>query len=823
MDARQFIRDLTTDRRYRGQVVHVREIEPRDAAYAEPAGGIDEDLRSLLRRENIHRLYAHQASAIDALRAGRDVVIVTATASGKTLCYNLPVVQTLLGDSSARALYVYPTKALAQDQFGTLSEWAGDLRLHRVLRPAVYDGDTPRHNRTRIRREASVVLTNPDMLHVGILPYHGRWHAFLRDLRYVVLDEVHTYRGIFGSHVAGVVRRLLRLCEHYGSRPQVVCCSATIANPAELTEKLTGRAMTLIDNDGSPRGRKHFVLWQPPMLDGETGLCRRSANREAVELLAELVRRRTQTIAFTKARVVTELLYKYAREALAGEGDLAERIRPYRGGYLPLERRQIEQALFRGELLAVAATNALELGIDVGGVDATILVGFPGTICSTWQQAGRAGRSSQDSLAVLVAYDDPVDQFLMRHPEYLFGASHEHAVIDPANPHILEAQLRCACFEKPLTAADQERFGPVAMKVAEICAAEGEMRAIDGRFYWASTDCPAAQSSLRMMSSDTYAIADLSAGGKVIGQVDAISAPELVYPQAVYLHEARSYLVRRMDTEAKIATVAPCEVDYYTQPILRSSCLLGEASDTRPFRGGEAFYGPADVTWQTIAFRKIKYYTMERIGQTKLDLPAQTLPTTAAWWAIAEEMRDEIAAGGYNPIEALCGLRNLMLATLPSLAMCDRRDISGMVDSSNLGRPAVVIYDRYPGGMGFAQQGYELLDTWLEMCGQIARECSCEAGCPSCVGLANLRPPIHGDPDLGGSMPVPNKAATLLLLRLLDQGKTRTTEAQRAQSREETEEEKEAAGSKRPATDSQRTEDHAAASALGCSLSDAGC
>ena len=427
--------------------------------------------------------------------------------------------------------------------------------------------------------------------------------------------------------------------------------------------------------------------------------------------------------------------------------------------------------MFSGKLLAVSATNALELGIDVGGMDAAILVGFPGTICSTWQQAGRAGRSTQDSLVVLVAYDDPVDQYLMRHPDYLFGASHEHAVIDPSNPHILAAQLSCACFEKPLTADDERWFGPLATKVAEICAEDGQMRAIDGRFYWSSTEFPARGTGLRMVSNDTYAIVDTAAGGKVLGQVDSISAPELVYPQAIYLHEGRSYQVDQMDAEAKIASVHPVEVDYYTQAVLASSCRLGSPLQHRQHAGGELFYGPADVTWQTIAFRKVKYYTMELIGQDQLDLPPQTLPTTAAWWTASEEMRQALAHAGYNPIEALCGLRNLMLAALPSLAMCDRRDISGMVESANLGRPTVVIYDRYLGGLGFSQQGYELLETWLEMCGQIVRECPCEGGCPSCVGLANLRPPIHGDPDLGSGMPVPNKAATLLLLDLLDREK----------------------------------------------------
>ncbi len=766
MDARSFIKEITGSRAYRDQLIHVQAIPPREAQYAQPRCEIPEVLWSLLRRQNIHRLYTHQAAAIDAVADGNDVVIVTGTASGKTLCYNLPVVRELLADPAARAMYMFPTKALAQDQLGVLQRWAGEEELIESLRPAVYDGDTPSHTRTKVRSRANIVLTNPDMLHVGILPYHTKWHEFLRNLRYIVIDEVHTYRGIFGSHVAGVIRRLLRMCAHYGSRPRLICSSATVANPLELAQKLTGRSMTLVDNDGAPRGRKYFALWNPPFL-ADDNVSRRSANVEAVELLAELVRRRVQTIVFGKARVVVELIYKYATEMLAGEGDLARRIRPYRGGYLPAERRQIEKDLFSGELLAVAATNALELGIDVGGMDAAILVGFPGTICSTWQQAGRAGRSSQDSLVVLIGYDDPIDQYLMRHPEYFFTASHEHGVIDPWNPLILEGQISCACFEKPFSAADHEFFGPLGPKVAQILAEEGQTKAIDGRYYWSSSEFPSKRVNLRTISDDTYSIADSSKGGAVIGNVDSISAPELVYPGAVYLHEGAGYLVRKLDLEMKIATVEPANVDYYTQPVLSSACRLQAASEQKAFGDGQMFFGPADVTWQTIAFRKIKYYTMDLVGQDKLDLPAQTLATTGMWWAVSEGMRQSVAAAGYNPIEALMGVRNLMLAALPALAMCDRRDISGMVDSSNLGVPIIFVYDRYTGGVGFAQAGFELIDHWLDISGRMVRECPCDTGCPSCVGLANLRPPLHQDPDLGGGYPVPNKQATVLLLDLV--------------------------------------------------------
>jgi DEAD/DEAH box helicase domain-containing protein len=769
MDVSKFLRDLTGGRHYRGQIVTAKTLPGRPARYGECRLAMPEAVLSALRRQNIHRLYTHQAAAIDALREGRDVVVVTGTASGKTVCYNAPVAAELLQDPQARALYMFPTKALAQDQLGAIERLRdGSQELSGVMRAAVYDGDTPAHNRAKIRSDASVVLTNPDMLHVGILPYHAKWHAFLRSLRYIVIDELHTYRGIFGSHVALVLRRLLRLCEHYGSRPRVVCCSATIANPVELARSLTGREPTLVDDDGAPRGGKHFVLWNPPLLDkADSGLARRSANIEAVELLCELVRRRTQTIVFCKARVVAELVYKYASEALKGEGDLSSRIRPYRGGYLPNERREIEQELFAGRLLAVSSTTALELGIDVGALDAALLVGFPGTICSTWQQAGRAGRTSQDSLVVMLAYNDPIDQYLMRHPEYLFGASHENAVIDPGNPHILSSQIACACFEKPLTRDDERFFGPMAAGVADILAEEGQVKKLDGRAYWRSAEAPARACNLRTISPETYAIADASAGGKVIGNVDSISAPELIYPQAIYLHEGRSYLVRELDIQAKLAKVEPAEVDYYTQPVLAHSCLLHEPADRRDFLDGKQYFGPADVTWQTTAFRKVKYYTMELVGQCELDLPSQTLATTAMWWTVSQGMRNGIAGAGFNPVEALVGVRNLMLAALPALSMCDRRDISGMVDFRNLGEPTIVVYDRYRGGLGFAQRGYELIDQWLELCDSMVRECPCDDGCPSCVGLANLRPPIHHDPDLGGGYPVPNKTAALLLLNMI--------------------------------------------------------
>jgi len=773
MDVAAFLDQIRQQPDYRGQIAHVETVAARQPTYAEPGRPLPHEIQAALRQVGIQRLWSHQARAVDAVADGHDVVVVTGTASGKTMCYNLPVAKALLAAPEARAMYIYPTKALTQDQLAALNGLAQvSPPLAEVLKPAVYDGDTPTQQRSKIRRSASVILTNPDMLHQGILPYHGRWAPFFTQLQFVILDEIHTYRGIFGSHVAGVLRRLRRICEHYGSNPQFILCSATIANPVALATSLIGRPVELVDNDGSPRGRKLFVLWNPPPLD-EAKIQRRSANIEAQHLMRQLVQQRAQTIAFAKARVVAELLYRYLREDLQQHApQLADRVRPYRGGYLPQQRRQIEQQLFSGELLGVCSTNALELGIDVGSLDAAIIVGFPGTICSTWQQAGRAGRQSEQSLAVLMAYDDPIDQYLMRHPEYFFGQNPENAVIDPENPYILATQLACAAAELPIGPHDAERFGPTTDPVCQALADTRQETGWwrderTGQYHYHERDGATAASrvSLRNISPDTYSIVETAGGKKnVIGQVDSISGPELVYPHAIYLHEGDSFIVRELDIDAKIAHVERAEVDYYTQPVLANSCRVRATRQQEPFRNGQKFFGDVDVTWQTTAFKKIKYYTMEMIGQAALELPSQTIPTTALWLLPPEGLLSRIRSEGFRPPDALAGLRNLMMATLPVLAMSDRRDISGLLDSSNLGKAAVFLYDRYPGGLGFAQKGYELLDELLAMCRRIVTECPCTEGCPSCVGLANLRPPIHADPDLGHGYPIPNKAATKLLL-----------------------------------------------------------
>jgi DEAD/DEAH box helicase domain-containing protein len=768
VDAHGFLERLKVSRHYRGQIAAQRVIPARLAEYRDPADPLPDGLRRLLKREGIERLYGHQAESYAAIRGGKHVVICTGTASGKSLCYHLPVLAQIIADPESRALYLFPAKALAYDQLASLERMVEEGGLDERARPACYDGDTPTHKRPGVRRTANILLSNPDMLHQGILPYHAKWAGFLARLKFVILDEIHSYRGIFGSHVAGVIRRLRRLCRHYGSAPQFICCSATLGNPGELARRLTGlNDMTLITKDGSPRGRRWFVLWNPPFLEERTRVSRRSGNAEAQALMQALVEDGAGTITFTKARVVAELIYKYVAEALQRRRpDLARRIRPYRGGYLPLERREIEQKLFSGELLGVCSTNALELGIDVGSLDASIIVGFPGTFCSLWQQAGRAGRRQDESLSIFVAYDDPIDQYLMRNPDFLFEQPLEHAIIDPGNPHILAAQLGCAAFELPLSADDLAEFGPAAAEVASVLVEDGKLRHTEEKHYWSSPDFAAAQTSLRTISNATIAIVDVTDGrNEVIGQIDSISAPELVYPEAVYLHQGESYIVRALDQQARLARVERLEADYYTQPVLADDCRLGEQRLSGECLGGRKFFGDVAVKWQTTAFRKFKLYTQELIGQTLLDLPAQQIDTTGLWLQPPEHALAATRDAGHQVYEALSGVRNLLMVALPPLAMCDRYDIGGVVNSSQLGVTTIILYDRYEGGVGYARHGYECCEQLLKMAYDLVIGCPCQDGCPGCVAPPNLRIPIHHDPDVGHGYSIPDKAATLALLK----------------------------------------------------------
>ncbi|HWN82775.1 MAG TPA: Zn-binding domain-containing protein, partial [Candidatus Udaeobacter sp.] len=703
--------------------------------------------------------------------------------------YHLPVLERLLADPRATALYLFPTKALAQDQRQGLERWAALApELGPALVAGVYDGDTTQHTRKQLRSEARLILSNPDMLHAGILPYHSRWSRFFGALAAVVVDEIHVYRGIFGSHVANVLRRLLRIAAHYGAHPLLIATSATIGNAVEHAERLTGRRFAAATEDGSPKGRKWVAFWNPAPLD-PAGTTRRSANLEAARHLSELIARGIPSIAFAKSRVAAELVYRYTAERLEHRGGgLVERLVAYRAGYLPAERRAIEQRLFAGELLGVVATSALELGIDIGSLDAAVLVGFPPTVASAWQQIGRAGRGRQESLALIIAHEDPLEQLIMRRPEHFFGRDPECAVIDPDNPYVLAGHLGCAAHELPLADPElaESEFGPLAGDVAEALVESGKLALFAARRFWSSPELPARAVSLRTISDDTYTIVENGLDARVVGTVDAVSGLELVYPEAVYLHDGESYVVRKLDLEQKVAIVEPMAVDYYTQPVLDNALVvLGEekrrawgrpdagrapaACPPEGIAGGEApllAFGQLNVSWQTVGMKKVQFRTRDAIGYHPLDLPRITLPTRGCWLWIGERILAAVSRDE-SPYPALAGLRNLLVTVLPLHAMCDPADLGGIIDSRNLGRPCLFLFDRYPGGLGFAEQGYLRAESILESAAELVQGCPCADGCPSCVALPILHPAQQQDPDLGHGRPIPSKQRTLDLIARL--------------------------------------------------------
>jgi len=769
-----FLHALTADPGYAGQITHVEHLPPRPAHHAALDPPLSPQLTRALGTFGIDALYTHQALTVAAARAGENAVTVAGTAGGKTLGFLLPVLETLERDPRTTAILLYPTKALAQDQLkGITRLLERHPELSRRVRAGVYDGDTSQSARRKIRDEAQLILTNPDMLHRGILPYHGKWARMFKNLRFVIVDEVHTYRGIFGSNVGNVLRRLRRVAAHHrldgSGEPVFLCSSATIRNPRELCETLTGARFRLIDDDGSPRGPRTFVLWNPPYRDGAR-MERASSNVEARDILVRLMDHGTATIVFTKARVVAELIYRYAREIIRGRGGvhnqvLADRLTPYRGGYLPGERREIERRLFSGELLGVVSTNALELGIDIGGLDASVIVGFPGTVAGVWQQAGRAGRSQDPALTVLVAYNDPIDQYLAHHPRYFFAQNPEAAVCDPMNPYILTGHLGCAAFELPLTAADRELFGEESETVRDLLRERGSLTAVADDDYWARPEVPAARVSLRTMSDSTYTIVDADRNHEVIGTVDAISALELVYPEAIYLHQGETYFVSQLDLEKQVAHVRRIEADYYTQPVIDAAIREGLERDRGEALPETTSLHEVTVSWTTCMFKKIRFGSTDSIGYRSLSLPWQTLDTVALAWTPSDTAVRELFRAGRKPTEGLYGVRNLAITVFPVLAMCDRADVGGIVDSSNRGRPTLYLYDRFPGGLGFAERAHEEFPALLREALRLLTACGCEKGCPSCVGLPVLRPAQHQDPDGGGGYPIPDKEAAELLLR----------------------------------------------------------
>ena len=760
MDVARLIAEVRAEERYREQIVHEERFAARPARYADPGRAPAGPLAAALTHLGISRLYVHQAQALDAVRGGQSIIVTTGTASGKSLCYMLPVLEALTGDPEARALFVYPTKALAQDQQDALGEFGLDLRA------GSYDGDTPQAERRRLRHEAQILLTNPDMLHVGILPQHFRWTSFLKHLRYVVLDDMHVYRGVFGSHVANIVRRLTRACRLRGTDPQFICTSATLANAEEFGRRLTGRALRVIDEDGAPRGPRTFMLWNPPVID-RAKMARRSPYTEAGWLMAALVRRDVRTIAFTKARKITELVYRYTAHALGDVPGLTDRISPYRAGYLPEERREIERRLFHGELVGVVSTSALELGIDVGGLDAAILVGYPGTMASVWQRAGRAGRGQDESLAILIALEDALDQYLMRQPAYFFGRPVEHATVDPDNPYVLAAHLRCAASEVALWPGDEAIFGPRMREVADALEGMGELIRRKDRWSPRSRQYPAGSVEIRSVSGETYRIVD-GRTRRLIGTVDASRAFEQVHGGAVYLHQGEAYRVSHLDLATRTASVVPDDSGSYTEARVLTDLSVVRPHAERHIGGTTAHFGEVLVTHQVIEYRRKQLMTDTVLAVEPLDLPEEELPTTALWIVIPPALAAAVEDAGLDLAGGIHAVEHAAIGLLPLLAMCDRWDIGGVSypEYPDTGRATIFIYDGHRGGVGVTEKGFELLDELLRRTLDAIRLCPCESGCPSCIQ----------SPKCGNlNTPLDKHAAVFLLRRLLGTAEPRSS------------------------------------------------
>jgi len=717
-------------------VREIRYIAANPASFAPVPDAIDPRLRKALEQRGIQQLYTHQAEAFRLTESGRDIVVVTPTASGKTLCYNLPVLNRLLAEPDARAMYLFPTKALAEDQLSELQ--ASVEAVGADLGAFTYDGDTPQDARKAIRGRARVILTNPDMLHSGILPHHTRWAKCFENLRYVVVDELHYYRGVYGSHLANIFRRLRRICDFYGSKPQFICSSATIANPKQLAEALLERSVELVERNGAPAGEKYFIFYNPPVVNRPLGI-RRGYLQEARGIALELIESGQQTLVFAGSRLATEVLVTYLKDAL-GRGPLgAEAVRGYRGGYLPKERREIERALRLGEIRAAVTTNALELGMNIGSLDAVVMAGYPGSIASTWQRAGRAGRRHTPSLAVLVASSDPVDQYIIEHPEYFFGQSPEHACINPDNLELLLDHLKCAAFELPLREA--ERFGP--HPTGELCRFLEEQRLLHhsgGAWHWTSDSYPADAISLRAVTSDNFVVIDSTAEPKVIGEVSFSVALTTLHEKAIYLHEARQYQVERFDYDARKAWVRRVECDYFTDAIDYTQVRQLEQFASTPLAGALAAHGEVRVNRQVVGFKKVKFYTMENVGAGRLSLPEQEMHTTAFWLHFPEAFLGQFA--DLSPValqEGLAGLGNLLRAVGALLLMCDPRDLGVSLTESDRAAPAsfepnLYLYDNYPGGVGLSAGLFANAARLIACAAELLARCGCQQGCPSCIG-----------------------------------------------------------------------------------------
>jgi DEAD/DEAH box helicase domain-containing protein len=743
-------------------VTALRRLPQVPAQFAPFPESLDDRLRAALISRGIAQLYSHQAESIGHAMAGRNVVVITPTASGKTLCYNAPVLDAILRDPASRALYLFPTKALAQDQLAELQTMCEALaRTGDRVGVFTYDGDTPQDARRSIRSRAQVVLSNPDMLHSGILPHHPRWAKLFENLRYVVIDELHAFRGVFGSHLCNVLRRLRRICRHYGSNPAFLCSSATIANPRELAERLTGQPFELVDQSGAPRGEKLFVFVNPPVVNQQLGI-RRSYLGETRRIALEFLKRHLQVIVFAQSRLATEILTTYLKDDFDRLPGDAERIRGYRGGYLPNHRREIERGLRDGTVRAVVSTNALELGIDIGALDVSVMAGYPGTIASTWQRAGRAGRRASRSAAVMVASSAPLDQFIVRNPSYFFDASPERALIDPDNLHILVDHVKCAAFELPFSTSEefgkhslQEILALLAEQGLVHCSSGGaEEPSPDGCWVWTSESYPADAVSLRSVSSDNFVVVDTTRETRVIGETDFNSGPSTLHPRAIYIVEGQLYQVERLDFEGRKAFVREIACDYYTDAITYTRVTI---LDTFAEEGPA--HGEVHVVSRVVGFKKIKFYTNENVGSGELVLPEQQMHTTAYWLTIPATTLAQLPFAPDDRRDGVLGVAYAIRQVAQLLLMCDRRDIGISIDTENesgepLSASRLFIYDSYPGGIGFSEPLFRMHRELLTGTRRLIAECECENGCPGCVGPVGNTGPLA-------------KAVALLMLDLL--------------------------------------------------------
>ncbi|MDT0148076.1 DEAD/DEAH box helicase [Priestia aryabhattai] len=722
---------LQTNPSYQQNIVHWHTIEEKEAKTAPFPASLHTKLREALEKRGIGSLYTHQKTAFDLAAAKKNVVAVTPTASGKTLCYNLPVLQSIMENDQARALYLFPTKALAQDQKSELNEIIEEMEV--PINSYTYDGDTPANIRQKVRKAGHIVITNPDMLHSAILPHHTKWVSLFENLKYIVIDELHTYRGVFGSHVANVIRRLKRICRYYGSDPIFICTSATIANPRELAEHLTGAHVMLVDNNGAPSGRKHFIFYNPPIVNKPLNI-RRSATLEVRNIAGEFLKNKIQTIVFARSRVRVEIILTYLQELVKNQLQ-HKSIQGYRGGYLPKQRREIERGLREGSIYGVVSTNALELGVDIGQLQVCVMTGYPGTVASAWQQAGRAGRRHGEAVIVMVASSSPLDQYMIQHPDYFFSRNPETARINPDNLVILVDHLKCASYELPFKQG--ETFDGVEIEdVLEFLQEERVIHFSGDKWYWMNDSFPAHNISLRSASQENVVIIDQSdvANVKVIGEMDRFSAMTLLHDEAIYLHQGIQYQVEYLDWDEKKAYVREVDVDYFTDANLAVNLKVLEADKERLEGTYSISYGDVMVSAMATIFKKIKFETHENIGSGPISLPEEELHTNAVWLSFEKEQFHESEE---RLEQALISVANAIQSIAPLMVMCDPSDLHVVpqIKAVHNEQPTIFLYDRYPGGIGLSDKVYEQMNDVLSQTNQLIVNCSCEGGCPSCIGM----------------------------------------------------------------------------------------